>query len=85
MTLGEYLKSINHPLTEWFPAYGDKPVRRGWYMTAMRSPYGIGGVDVIGFSYWSGKQWSNMRGVPEGKPTYNGAEQYKKWRGILRK
>jgi hypothetical protein len=66
-------------LTEWFPGF-IKPVRMGWYETAAQTPLGI----IRGYSFWSGKQWSNTRSALGGVKTYDGAEQYKKWRGIDR-
>lgn len=67
-------------LTEWFPGFV-KPVRPGWY----RTKFVVGTLKSgEGYSYWSGKQWSNQRADHGGVRTYDGASQYKIWRGIDR-
>lgn len=64
-------------LTEWYPAH-IKPVRKGVYETDMSGR--------LGYSYWTGKQWSNQSlnaAYAERYKTWTQlASQEKKWRGL---
>ncbi len=63
--------------TEWYP-YCTKPVREGVYETNTSGRRG--------YSYWTGKQWSNQ--TPNAayaeyhKAWLSGADQKKNWRGL---
>lgn len=71
--------SKKHNLTPWFPGH-IKPVRPGVYQTRYR-----GSTD--GYSYWTGKRWSNQCLDIEfchshGDDWTYGAVQRKEWRGL---
>ena len=64
-------------LTEWYPV-DTKPVREGVYETHMSGR--------LGYSYWTGKQWSNQSVLAacaeRHKAWTSGAIQKKNWRGL---
>ncbi|MDR8915841.1 hypothetical protein [Burkholderia multivorans] len=78
------MKITDDMLTEWFDP-DTKPVHRGVYKTELI----ICGLVKRGFSYWNGKQWSNVKDTAQEAAQFAKrflpGIQFKYWKGLKEK